>query len=115
MVDLKLAEKIVAYLNDLCELDRPAIGALLANRVPCNEKLADHPSCQVITQHGGWHVGLLGLLNGLCGTYESGPKKGYGPIAAKFSDPKETVGDWLELIGFQILQNEPWPSQVEPK
>ena len=103
MVDLDLAEKIVDYLNELTGMDRPAMGALISNRVPCNEELANHPTCQVGMQNGGWHVGLLGLLNGLCGMYDDGRKKGCGAIAAKFTSPRP--GEWCDLLGFEVLEN----------
>lgn len=83
----------VAYLNQLLELDRPAVAALVANRVPCNEALADHPTCQVGVQHGGFHVGLLGVLNGLFGTIgDGGPRDGWGWITAEFEDERGANG-----------------------
>lgn len=60
----------VAYLNELIELDRPAMAALIANRVPCNRALANHPTVQVGQRHGGFSVGMLGVLNGLFGVDE---------------------------------------------
>ena len=103
MIDKELAAKIVEYLNTLIEADRPAIAALIANRVPCNQTLADHPTCQVGTQNGGYHVGLLGILNGLCGIYDDGPKKGWGAITLQFNDnPKGAPND---LIGFVLTEN----------
>jgi hypothetical protein len=70
----------IAFLNSLLELDRPAVASLIANRVPCNQALADHETVQVRAQHGGYHVGLLGILNGLFGCDDDG----IGPIAAVF-------------------------------
>lgn len=67
----------IKLLNGLLALDRPAIAALVANRVPCNDALAAHESVQVQPQHGGHHVGLLGILNGLWGTFNGVD----GPIA----------------------------------
>lgn len=86
-------EQIVARLNSMLEADRPAMAALLANRVPCNEKLADHPTCQVMMQHGGFYVGLLGVLNGLLGESAS--------IKAIFDDPEEPGG--LTLVRFEAI------------
>lgn len=99
-VDIILAEKVVGYMNELVELDRVCIGAMVENRIPCNEALANHASCQVMDQHGDVCVGLLGVLNGLCGIYDDGPKKGWGVIAAEFTEP--VVGD---LKGFLIIPN----------
>lgn len=75
-------DETIEYLNELIEVDRVAIAALIANRVPCNEELADHPTVQVYAQHGGFLVGMLGILNGLFGIHENG----YGPIAFTFED-----------------------------
>lgn len=62
-------EDIVSFLNELFILDPGAIHALCANRVPCNCKLADHPTVQVgispVLGEEQYHVGLVGLLNGL--------------------------------------------------
>jgi hypothetical protein len=75
-------DETVIFLNELIEIDKSAIAALIANRVPCNKKLADHPTVQVSAQNDGFHVGLLGILNGLFGTLENG----HGPITFVFSD-----------------------------
>lgn len=75
-------DEAIAYLNELIEADRPAIAALIANRVPCNEALADHNTVQVQAQHGGFHVGMLGILNGLFGTVDGVN----GQIGAIWSD-----------------------------
>ena len=73
---------VITLLNEAVALDRPAMAALLANRVPCNVALADHPAIQVQAQHGGYHVGLLGIINGLFGTDDDGK----GPICSIFAD-----------------------------
>ena len=83
--------EVVAYLNELLELDRPAIAALVANRVPCNSGLALHPTCQVGCQNGGWYVGLLGVLHGLFG------------IVAVFEDEQGTRGK--RLARFEIWRD----------
>lgn len=88
-IDLELAEKTISFLNSLVELDKIAVSELVDSRVLCNSKLADHPTVQVrgygpVTPS----VGLLGILNGLCGSYDDEPKKGFGPISAQFSSGK---------------------------
>jgi len=113
-IDLVLAEKLVSYMNGLVEMDRPCIGALIANRVPCNRALADHPSCQVMVQHGGFHVGLLGILNGLCGSFDDGPKKGWGAIVVEFDDPKDCVDGWANLGRFKVALNENEAVETKP-
>lgn len=95
-IDYKLAHIIVDYMNELIKLDRPAVGALIANRVPCNEAMADHPTLQCSAQHGGHFVGLLGLLNGLCGTDE----KQWGAIEAVFAE--HVPGRYSDLERFEV-------------
>lgn len=94
--DEQLAARVVAFLNELLELDRPAIAALISNRVPCNARLAEHPDVQVGVQHGGFNVGLLGLLNGLCGAREDG----YGLIQAIYEGDSPT--ELRDLVHFQV-------------
>jgi len=86
-------DEVIAFLNELLEIDRPAIAALIANRVPCNERMLEHPTVQVQPQHGGYHVGMLGILNGLFGTFEEGRLAAWGPIM--------TIWDNGTLIGFK--------------
>lgn len=102
--NIELAQKIVDFLNELLEIDRPAIAALIANRVPCNQRMADHPTVQVGAQHGGFHVGLLGILNGLCGIHENG----MGAIAAIFETHNEdlTPKQFPHLTRFEVLCRE---------
>lgn len=56
---------IIDYLNEMLELDRDAIDSLIRNSVPVNEAIAEHPTCTVYKQNGGYKLGMLGLLNGL--------------------------------------------------
>lgn len=81
-------QEVVDYLNTLVEADGRAILTLSLLRVPCNEKLADHPSCQVGTEPGvgSNRVGLIGVLNGIFGTNDAG----WGNIAATFKDGRLT-------------------------
>ncbi len=97
--DSILAKHICDFLNGLLEIDRNAIACLIANRVPCNKELADHPSVQVGAQHGGFHVGMLGLLNGLCGTRSNG----YGFINAIFDGDARELQN---LIRFEVHTDE---------
>jgi hypothetical protein len=54
---------VLDTLNEAYEADAPAINDLIEHRVPCNERLADHPTIQV----GGnpTEVGMLGVINGI--------------------------------------------------
>jgi hypothetical protein len=75
-------DEVITFLNELIALDKPAIAALLDNHVPCNEALANHQTVQVSAQHGGWHVGLLGIINGLFGVDDTN----WGAICYEFED-----------------------------
>lgn len=79
----------VAVLNRALASDPEAVRALLFQRLPCNEALADDPTIQVCgVGEDERHpetcaVGVLGLINGLFGTIPAGhPRAGWGPIAA---------------------------------
>ena len=92
----ELAQRIVDLLNEMTERDRCAVAAMVANRVPCNLQLADHPTVQVTEQHGGYAVGLLGILNGLAGVKADGR----GWIEAVFDEP--VCGEFSNLNGFRV-------------
>ena len=84
-------DETIAYLNDLLKWDKKAISKLVDTRVPCNDELADHPTCQVATIADGIYnkceVGLLGVLNGMFGVDENGR----GHIAAEYDDDDNLV------------------------
>jgi len=73
-IDLVLAKRIVSFMNNLLQIDRNTIQLLIDCRVPCNKELAEHPTVQVLhsKELNLNFVGLLGVLNGLCGTYDNG-------------------------------------------
>lgn len=77
-----MSDKILEVLNSAVKADKNAIHALLCNRVPCNEQLADHPTIVVLESPGGFQVGLLGIINGIS------DKR----IVAKWSDDNEFLG-----------------------
>lgn len=85
----------ITYLNELIALDKPAIAALIANRVPCNEALANHPTVQVSKQNDGYHVGMLGILNGLFGVDDTE----WGPIVFVFED-----GDLQKVVRKPVVK-----------
>jgi len=95
-LDVKAAKKIVKFLNDLLEYDRDAVGALIAARVICNQKMADHPTVQVHSRGGEFRIGLLGILNGLCGI----KKNGWGLIEAHFED--DTDSSFNKVVKFTV-------------
>ena len=96
MIDkLDLATELVDYLNDLVELDKSAINALVNHRVPCNESLDKHPTVQAFGPDNNVTIGMLGILNGLCGVNN----KGRGPIEAVCDKTS------LKLKSFQVAKD----------
>lgn len=85
----------IDILNEMLALDPTATHLLVETRVPCNDQLEQHPSIQIGGEAGSpTVVGVLGVLNGIFGTYgaEAGRLEGYGPIAAMFDDHMQLVG-----------------------
>lgn len=105
-------EDLIAFLNELASLDPVFIGKLIAVRVPCNDAILHHSSVQAavakdfkFAKHAHNRpagveamaddqgiAGLLGVLNGFCGTFDEGPKKGWGPITAVVEDDGTVSG-----------------------
>lgn len=77
-------DEMIAFLNELLEIDRDFIEAIVAKRFPCNAATAEHPTVQVMSD-GPFRAGLLGILNGYFGAYDDGPHAGWGAIAASYS------------------------------
>ncbi len=96
----ELADLIIKRMNEFCKCDRDAINMLMNTRVHCNDDLADHPTVQVRDYDGPTSVGLLGILNGIVGTIDEGPKKGFGLISAAM-----TPGG-VELLHFKRTDND---------
>lgn len=72
-------EHILSVLNRALEVDPAAMQSLLANRVPCNDALLSDLTIQCTGYPPT--VGVLGLINGICGVDEHN----IGPIAAVLS------------------------------
>lgn len=77
--EYKVVERVLEVLNRALEADRTAISLLLNTRVPCNSVLTEDPTIQVMSHHDDLEipencgkVGLLGIINGLCGVDERG-------------------------------------------
>ena len=93
----KVKEKInlqetVDFLNELLKIDPIAITALFSMRIACNEALADHETVQVLASYKTFfHVGIMGILNGLFGIDEHG----WGHISIDYDDGK--------ITGFRVL------------
>lgn len=99
-------EKVVAALNAAFAADPCAIHALIVNRVPCNQALADDPFVQVdcppVLREGLFQVGAIGLINGVLAAI------GLPLAATMFSDEKDDDGR-SKLLGFTVYK----PSQPE--
>lgn len=79
---------IIDFLNELIVLDRDAISALINTRVPCNKQFSEHETIQVLAgENETYSVGLLGILNGLCGVDENG----WGFIVAEVNEKDDKV------------------------
>lgn len=97
-MDKVLGKRVVDFLNEVHAIDASVLPLMISRRVACNDALGDHPTCQVNVTRHGCEIGLLGLLNGLVGVYEDGPKKDWGCIAAEYNDEHQ-------LTGFRLLEN----------
>lgn len=86
-----LADQFIDVLNELIEADSTAIQDLIEHRVSCDEELGVHPTVQTMLDGKAYTVGLLGILNGLVGVIESGPKEGWGFISAVYDDDGKLV------------------------
>lgn len=71
----------IFILNQAVHLDPEAMTRLFTNRVPCNERLAEHPTIQVSQAS---ELGPLGLINGFFGVNE----RQRGHIVAVYIDSK---------------------------
>jgi hypothetical protein len=86
MINEALAERCLELLNEALKIDPKAISEIVTHRVECNAALSKHPTIQAGSDNadgsGKKTVSMLGFLNGLCGTFDDGPRKGWGPISA---------------------------------
>lgn len=95
-------------MNRAFTSDPDAIHALMVNRVPCNQKLADDPTVVVdksMVNPNGWSVGVVGLINGILGDL------GLPLLASKWSDEVDAEGRHT-LLGFQEYQPPSPPSET---
>lgn len=105
-------QQIVDLLNEAYKADPSAMHALIANRVPCTDKLRDHPTIEVddCGTPGYPKVGLLGILNGI--TRIDGVS-----IASKWDDvpdTREPLEGFIKegktrakFVGFVLLPKKP--------
>lgn len=79
-------QELCEFMNELIKLDPEGINRLVRARVQINNDLAEHPTVQVGTIRDtnqevvGYDLGLMGILNGLFGTYDDGRRAGWGCI-----------------------------------
>lgn len=79
---------VVKLLNALAAIDPIAIIALINHRVPCGGGILDHATVQAGRNAvGSPEVGMLGILNGLFGTFSDG----WGCITAEISDDETKI------------------------
>ena len=86
--------EVLTLLNSAFNADPSAMHALIVNRVPCNNELADDPfimveASQVLLEES-YSVGMLGVLNGVLNAL------GQPMVAAKF----EEIDGKNKLVGF---------------
>ena len=81
-------DEVIDLLNEIHAADPKAMLQLIEGRIPCNEKLAEHPTVQCLTVGGVNMVGILGVINGIFGVNE----RGVGGIAALFNSSGELTG-----------------------
>jgi len=94
-------DEFIESLNQIRESDPEAINRLFGMKTTCNQKMADHPSVQVWDDDGVFAVRLLGLLNGIFGTFPDGKRKGWGPITIVVDDK-----DNKKILKFGRTKNE---------
>ena len=91
-------DNAVEVLNRALENDPDAMLALINVRVKCNEKMVNDPTIQVGTyREYDPSFGILGLINGLFGTRDSG-----GGYIAADCDIDENY-NITKIIGFRRL------------
>ena len=101
--------KTVECLNSAFAADPNAIHALMVNRVPCNQALADHPHVVVdnppVIDGHHFSVGALGLVNGVL------TANGLPRIGAKFEPMSIDPEGRFKIVGFcDSNQGRPTPS-----
>lgn len=96
-------QEAVDILNELLVVDKNAVSTMVMSRVVCNKLLAAHPTVQVFVGGGATSVSMLGILNGMFGVYDDGPKKGHGPIKAVYDDGNTA---WGRPDRFELNRNE---------
>jgi len=83
---MDMVDHIVGIINQAIDADHVAMKALFENRVPCNSRLAEHPTIQVLNDENVGHtIGLLGILCGIAGTRNYKGHDGFSNIWAVYN------------------------------
>jgi hypothetical protein len=72
-------DQVIEFLNELVQQDEKVCRAMYQMRIPCNRTLVDNSPIQCRNEEFPT-TSMLGILNGMFGQIESGPRKGWGPI-----------------------------------
>jgi hypothetical protein len=89
---------VVAVLNRALAADKDALTHLFTDYTVCNATLASDPTIQCSQNGQQFRVRPLGILNGIFGIFDDGPKKGYGPIYM-------VVNDDGSIKEFSLIEN----------
>lgn len=109
--------RVVEVLNRALDADADAITDLLEHRVPCNDELAEDPTIQAVVDQaamvvgepaGPWTVGMLGVLNGICGVHEDGPEEGWGKLSVSYGVVCDSCADYIKK-GTELEVGDPCP------
>lgn len=113
VIEQPALSKTVECLNSAFAADPNAIHALVVNRVPCNQALADHPHVVVdnppVIEGQHFSVGALGLVNGIL------TANGLPRIGVKFEPMPSDQEGRFKIVGFgESNQGRPTPSTARP-
>lgn len=78
---------VIDFLNSILKIDEKALNSLISHRVPCNKELGEHKTVQTLCDNSNYTVGLLGLLNGMCGKDEND----WGFIVAEVNESNDQI------------------------
>ena len=85
---------VIDFLNSILEIDGNALNALISHRVFCNKELGEHETVQTLCDtDGNYTVGLLGILNGMCGKKEDD----WGFVVAEVNEENNKIERFLHL------------------
>lgn len=87
-------QRVIRELNALIKTDeqtRKAVELMVNTRYPVSAEAAQIPELQVMVKDGQYSIGLVAILNYLCGTLDHGNRAGSGPIAAVLTDTSGLV------------------------